>query len=157
MRNFANPWRIFALNDDAGTVFCDYPEGTKKLEGSGESTEPSRRIAPWKELLVAVAGPAMNLVLAAVLAVILSLMPSARFGQLAAKIGEVPEGGPAALGGMKPGDIVLAVGGNPVSNWYEMMTEIQIAGAAGDKQAALFGQCCFEQDWAAARLLCRDT
>ena len=105
------------------------PEGTKKLEGSGESTEPSRRIAPWKELLVAFAGPAMNLVLAAVLAVILSLMPGARFGQLAAKIGEVPEGGPAALGGMKPGDIVLAVGGNPVSNWYEMMTEIQIAGA----------------------------
>ena len=30
MRNFANPWRIFALNDDAGTVICDYPEGTKK-------------------------------------------------------------------------------------------------------------------------------
>jgi hypothetical protein len=30
MRNFANPWRIFSLNDDAGTVICDYPEGAKK-------------------------------------------------------------------------------------------------------------------------------
>lgn len=105
------------------------PEGTKKLEGASEGGSASRRIAPWKELLVAVAGPAMNLVLAAVLAVILSLLPGARFGQLAAKIGEVPEGGPAALGGMKPGDTILAVGGNPVSSWYEMMTEIQIAGA----------------------------
>lgn len=30
LRNFANPWRIFGLNDDAGTVICDYPEGAKK-------------------------------------------------------------------------------------------------------------------------------
>lgn len=30
MRNFANPWRIFSLNDDAGSVICDYPEGVKK-------------------------------------------------------------------------------------------------------------------------------
>lgn len=30
MRNFANPWRIFALNDESGTVMCDYPEGVYK-------------------------------------------------------------------------------------------------------------------------------
>lgn len=30
MREFTNPWRIFALNDESGTVICDYPEGTKK-------------------------------------------------------------------------------------------------------------------------------
>ncbi len=30
MRNFTNPWRIFALNDEAATVICDYPEGVKK-------------------------------------------------------------------------------------------------------------------------------
>ena len=30
MRNFVNPWRIFALNDDAGSVICDYPEGAYK-------------------------------------------------------------------------------------------------------------------------------
>lgn len=30
MRGFANPWRIFALNDDAGSVICDYPQGAYK-------------------------------------------------------------------------------------------------------------------------------
>ena len=30
MRDFANLWRIFALNDEGGTVICDYPEGAYK-------------------------------------------------------------------------------------------------------------------------------
>ena len=30
MRAFANPWRIFALNDEAGSVICDYPDGAYK-------------------------------------------------------------------------------------------------------------------------------
>ncbi len=30
MRSFTNPWRIFALNDEAATVICDYPEGARK-------------------------------------------------------------------------------------------------------------------------------
>ena len=30
MRDFVNPWRIFSLNDEAGTVICDYPDGTEK-------------------------------------------------------------------------------------------------------------------------------
>lgn len=30
MRTHTNPWRIFALNDEAGTVICDYPQGVYK-------------------------------------------------------------------------------------------------------------------------------
>ena len=30
MRDFANPWRVFSLNDEAGSVICDYPEGVNK-------------------------------------------------------------------------------------------------------------------------------
>ncbi|MBQ4630948.1 MAG: hypothetical protein IJB70_08205 [Clostridia bacterium] len=30
MRYFANPWRLFSVNDEAGTVICDYPEGCEK-------------------------------------------------------------------------------------------------------------------------------
>ena len=30
MRYFVNPWRIFSINDEAGTIICDYPDGTKK-------------------------------------------------------------------------------------------------------------------------------
>ena len=30
MRNFSNPWRLFAVNDESGTVMCTYPEGYQK-------------------------------------------------------------------------------------------------------------------------------
>lgn len=30
MRDFANPWRVFSLNDEAGSVICVYPEGSEK-------------------------------------------------------------------------------------------------------------------------------
>jgi len=30
LRDFANMWRVFALNDEAGAVMCDYPENVKK-------------------------------------------------------------------------------------------------------------------------------
>lgn len=30
MRDFLNPWRIFCLNDEAGTIICEYPDGVSK-------------------------------------------------------------------------------------------------------------------------------
>ena len=63
------------------------PEGTKALEGRGKreegrgAEEPKVRIPAWKEILVAVAGPLMNIVLAAVIAVALALVPGAKFGE----------------------------------------------------------------------------
>lgn len=112
------------------------PEGTKALEGEGTGGErggnskgkPSVRIPAWKEIAVAVAGPAMNIVLAVVLAVGLSLVPGAKFGTLSAKIGQVLADGPAAAAGLKPGDVVKSVGGHAVETWSEMQTEVQIAG-----------------------------
>ena len=104
------------------------PEGTKKLEGEGRSEGPRKNIPPWKEIAVAFAGPAMNIVLAVVLAVILSLVPGAKFGTLAAKIGCVVPEGPAAAGGLKGGDLVKSVGGRPIETWTDMQTEVQIAG-----------------------------
>ena len=102
------------------------PEGTKKLEGGGDA--PRVRIPAWKEIVVAVAGPAMNIVLAVVLAVVISLAPGVKFGELSSKIGSVIEGGPAAEAGMKAGDTVVSVGGRPVSTWKEMLTEVWISG-----------------------------
>ena len=107
------------------------PEGTKALEGSkarGAEHEARIRIPAWKEILVAVAGPAMNVVLAVVLAVGLSLVPGAKFGELSAEIGDVIPDGPAAKAGMKRGDVVKSVGGHAVRTWTEMQTEVQIAG-----------------------------
>ena len=111
------------------------PEGTKALEGERakkpseqDATAPKVRIPAWKELLVAFAGPFMNIVLAVVLAVFLSLVPGARFGEIPSEIGSVPDKGPAHEAGMKAGDVIVSVGGHPVNTWTEMQTEVQITG-----------------------------
>jgi regulator of sigma E protease len=104
------------------------PEGTKVIEGEGGKKAAKKIIPAWKELLVAVAGPMMNLALAVVLAFLLALVPSARFGELPAEISKVLENGPAAKAGIKTGDTVIAVGGRKVANWTEMQVEFQIAG-----------------------------
>ena len=103
------------------------PEGTKKLQGSGESAVRTR-IPAWKEILVSVAGPLMNIVLAVVLAVVLALVPGVKFGETPAEIDMVFEGGPAATAGIQAGDRVISIAGKPVSTWTEMMTEIQLTG-----------------------------
>lgn len=105
------------------------PEGTKALEGGGATDKEARsKIPAWKEVVVAVAGPAMNIMLAVVLAVILSIAPGAKFGELPAKIGAVPEEGPAAAAGIMAGDTVISVGGRAIATWTEMQTEVQISG-----------------------------
>ena len=112
------------------------PEGTKALEGAREKdgeqqaddNKGKAKIPAWKEILVAVAGPAMNLVLATVIAVVLSLVPQAKFGELPAVLSSVIDGTPAAQAGLKEGDRILSVGGHPIANWSEMQTEVQISG-----------------------------
>lgn len=116
------------------------PEGTKALEGGGATDKDARsRIPAWKEVVVAVAGPAMNIVLAVVIAVILSLAPGAKFGELPSKIGFVPSKGPAAEAGMMAGDAVLSVGGRAVNTWTEMQTEVQITGGKPTEFVVLRG------------------
>ena len=104
------------------------PEGTKALEGESKPAVARERIPAWKEILVAVAGPGMNIVLAVALALALSLVPSAKFGELPTEIGTVLPDGPAAQAGLKAGDVVLSVGGRDVRTWTEMQTEVQISG-----------------------------
>lgn len=101
------------------------PEGTKMLEGGCKAEK--KVMPPWKDLVVAIAGPAMNIVFAFFLATVLYFAPGAKFGTIPAKIGEVIPGGAAQRGGLEKGDMVLSVGGHEVSSWSDMTTEIQFA------------------------------
>lgn len=102
------------------------PEGTKAIEGASASAKKIQMPA-WKDFIVALAGPMMNIVLAFVLATLLYFVPSARFGVLPAKVGGIISGGAAEKGGLMEGDEVLSVGGNKVSGWADMITEVQFA------------------------------
>lgn len=102
------------------------PEGTKAIEGASASAKKIQMPA-WKDFIVAFAGPMMNIVLAFVLATLLYFVPSARFGVLPAKVGGIISGGAAEKGGLMEGDEVLSVGGNKVSGWADMITEVQFA------------------------------
>jgi len=105
------------------------PEGTKALEGGGDDDEPPMKEAtPLVRIAVAFAGPFGNIVLAVVLAFVLAAVPGARFGEMPAEIGDVLPDGPAAAGGMLPGDRVTSVNGHAIRTWTEMQTEVQIAG-----------------------------
>lgn len=114
------------------------PEGTKKLEG-GSTAMPRRPIAAWKEVAVAFAGPAMNLVLAVVLAVILSLMDGAHFGKLRLDIVEVLPDGPAARAGIQVGDRIVAVNGHAVETRSDLQTELLLAKGRLSEVALLRG------------------
>lgn len=104
------------------------PEGTKAIEGGGAADAAVRaKIPAWKELLVAVAGPFMNLVLAAVIAVALALVPGAKFGVVPLDVVRVLPGGPGEQAGLLPGDRIVAVNGNRVAGKSDLQTEFLIA------------------------------
>ena len=122
------------------------PEGTKALEGGdgepGTGNEEHKalvRIPPWKEILVAVAGPMMNVVLAVALAILLSCVPSAKFGALLLDVEEVLPGGPGAAAGLLPGDRIVAINGNSVRTKSDMQVEFTLAKGRASEMTLLRG------------------
>lgn len=124
-------WRLSAIPFGGYVAIPDVdPEGTAKVQGSdGSSPDPAAKAAtPLDAIIVAVAGPLGNVVLAVALALLLAAIPFAKFGEVPPVIGEVPEEGPAHRAGMQIGDRVVSVGGVPIRTWTDMQTEVQITG-----------------------------
>ena len=114
--------------DPAGTagVQGSQAEGEDGTDAKDPGGEPVVPMANWKKIVVAFAGPFGNMVLAVVLALVLSAAPGAHFGVLSAEIGGLVDDGPAAKAGLKVGDRVLSVNGHAVNTWTDLMTEVQI-------------------------------
>src|SRR5437879_6169404 len=77
---------------------------------------------PWKKGLIAFAGPAANFVLAVVLYFIVFAAPHQ---ELAAQVGYVKPQSPAAAAGLRYGDRILAIDGEPVDGWSALQEKIR--------------------------------
>jgi regulator of sigma E protease len=98
------------------------------LEGGGGAYDPAKAFALkplWVRFLIVFAGPGMNFVLAVVIfAIVLATLGRPVWP---AVVGRVTEGSPAATAGLKTGDVVTAVGGQPVSYWEDLDRAIAAA------------------------------
>ena len=101
------------------------------LEGGGGPVYDSAKafaLKPlWARFLIVFAGPAMNLVLAAVIfAVVLATLGRAVWP---ATVGKVADGSPAAIAGLRTGDTIVAVNGRLVAYWEDL--DRALVGSAG--------------------------
>ena len=104
-----------------------YPLGT--LEGNREAATldediPRDRLFSerpvWQRLLVFIAGPLFNLLLAWIIYTSLFAFEGLRSDPFT-RVGEVRDGTPAAVAGFAVGDSILAVDGRPVADWDDVM------------------------------------
>jgi regulator of sigma E protease len=117
------------------------PSGMEKIQGDQSEKDESKPeeqppcvlpdIAAWKRIVVSIAGPFGNFVLAILLAVLISWVPSARIRVVDTRVGVVLEKTAAWEAGLRPGDRFLEVNGEKVDTWMEMMVENVLSGNAG--------------------------
>ncbi len=88
-------------------------------------------VAPWKRIVVSVAGPFGNVVLAVLLAYFIFWMPSARTGAVGTRVGMVEEESAAWHTGLRSGDTIATVNGRKIATWTDLQVEWQLAGEAG--------------------------
>jgi regulator of sigma E protease len=111
------------------------PSGMEKVQGeqhadpSGERQLPD--IAAWKRIVVAVAGPLGNVVLAVFLAYLIFFTPGVKTGVVDTRVGTVLEESDAWKAGMRSGDRIVAVNGKKVGTWTDLMVESQLMGSSG--------------------------
>jgi regulator of sigma E protease len=106
--------------------------GYVRIEGMapGEDVSPTdpaiySNQAAWRRFVTIFAGPAVNYLVAALLAGALLATIGLRELAPGALVGRPTAGMPAALAGLEDGDRIVAVDGVPVATWGEMVTELQ--------------------------------
>lgn len=83
----------------------------------------------WKRFAIVLAGPLANLLFAFAAFSLVFAVYGARVPSSVAKVGNVLPDMPAAAAGLRPGDIVTAVDGQPVGSWDELSQTIRQSGA----------------------------
>jgi len=117
----------------------DKVQGDNRKEGEGRDESPLPDASPWRRIVVSVAGPFGNVVLAVALAYLIFVLPAANTGVVSTRIGWVDEDSDAWKVGLRTGDVIQTVNGKKVGNWIDLQVENQLAGQSGK---ATFGTLC---------------
>ncbi len=102
------------------------PEGMQRLQGDTAEVLPPA--APWKRILVALAGPMGNLVLALFCAAAIAWFSPADATGATTTVGYVARDSSAWTAGLRVGDRLLTVNANPIRSWSDFQTECFLAG-----------------------------
>lgn len=110
----------------------DTIQGKNDEKGKAEDTSdepPPPPMAAWKRIIVAVAGPLGNVILAVIAAfIIFAFAPDDEFGGYGTTIGKVETTGAIAEAGIREGDRIVTINGQEVSFWSEVIIECHFVG-----------------------------
>ncbi len=111
------------------------PSSMNVIQGGDGAAVAAPPMSAWKRMLVAVAGPAGNIVLAVALALAIAAFAPARdFGGEGTTVGAV-EGERAIASGIQVGDEILEIAGTRVGFWSDIAIESHLAGDGDALQA----------------------
>ena len=106
------------------------PDGMKNLQG--EHGEPLPPAAPWKRIIVAIAGPMGNVVLALICAACIAIGAPVEAIGGSTTIGYVKQDSSAWNAGIRRGDTIVRVNDTPVATWMAFQTECFLSGTTND-------------------------
>ncbi|MCR5482760.1 MAG: RIP metalloprotease RseP [Clostridia bacterium] len=89
------------------------------MEGEDEESDDARAFnkkPAWAKIAVIFAGPFMNVVTAVIVMTIIVIS----LGVATCELDTVDEGGPAWNAGVRPGDVVTAMDGQPIEHWNDI-------------------------------------
>jgi RIP metalloprotease RseP len=103
-------------------------ENENNTSATSDPVEELPPAAPWKRIVVAVAGPLGNIVLALICACLIAwFAPDEAIGS-STTLGHVSTSSKAYDAGLRPGDTIRAINGKNVASWHELIQECYLAG-----------------------------
>lgn len=115
------------------------PTAMNSVQGGDKSSTGEKpnlpAIAPWRKIVVSLAGSLGNVFFAVLLAWLIALNPHAITGGDDTRLGLVEENTAAYETGLRPGDIIRKVNDQKVATWTEFMLETHLS--AGDEHVVL--------------------
>jgi regulator of sigma E protease len=114
-----------------GTDYCvsaiplgGYVKMAGERSGASAAADAFSSKTKWQRCQILAAGPAANLILAAVIVAVVAFFDAASFERTSAIVGSVVPGSPAEHAGILPGDLIVSVAGQPTATWNEVEASI---------------------------------